>query len=158
MCWVTHQRICCTLYVVMWNETLHLLQMVKPLLLCRQQGEELHEKTCGMRNCRRNFYASLEVGMPLARLPKYNNRPRCLRVVNSGIHAPHLRDLVVLIVILKPLKPSILLIFEHLGPYSQLLPPYLKQTIDLNSTIPLALAAAFLAEAIIYLSSSSVIG
>ena len=29
----------------------------------------------------------------LARLPKRNNRPRCPRVVNSGIHAPHPLDL-----------------------------------------------------------------
>ena len=42
-------------------ETLYLLQMVTPLLLCRQQGEELQEITFGMGNRRRSVYASLEV-------------------------------------------------------------------------------------------------
>ena len=48
----------------------------------------------------------------LARLPKHNNRPRCLRVINSGLHAPHPLDLRGAII--KPLTPSILLNFEHL--------------------------------------------
>ena len=40
------------------------LQMVIPLLLlCRQQGEELHGETYGMRNRRRNIYASPELWM-----------------------------------------------------------------------------------------------
>ena len=49
----------------------------------------------------------------LARLPKHK-RPRCLRVVNSGIHAPHPRNLGG--VILKPLKSAILFISEYLRP------------------------------------------
>ena len=63
----------------------------------------------------------------LARLPnKHNNRPRCLdrprclRVVNSGIHAPHPLDLRG--VIIEAPKPPILLNFEHLkhrGPCRQ---------------------------------------
>ena len=49
-----------------------------------------HEKMYGIRNRRRNVYASLEVWMLwLGCLTKHNNRPRCRRVVNSGIHAPH---------------------------------------------------------------------
>ena len=55
----------------------------------------------------------------LARLAKHN-RPRCLRVINWGIHAPHPRD--PRGVILKPLKPAILVILEylrHLGPCRQ---------------------------------------
>ena len=87
-----------------------------------------HEKTYGMRNRRRNVYASLEVWIYafLARLPKHNNRPRCLRpstvrcLLNSGIHAPHLLDLWG--VVIKPPKPPILLNFEHLkhlGPCRQ---------------------------------------
>ena len=51
---------------------------------------------------------------------KHNNRPRCLRVVNSGIHVPHPLNLQG--VMLKAPKPSILLILEHLkrlGPCRQ---------------------------------------
>ena len=88
------------------------------------------------------------------------DRPRCLRVVNSGIHAPHPLDLRG--VIIKPPKPPILLNFEHLkhrGPCRQRpLSSLEEKTMDLNSTIPLAIAAAFLVEVIMYLSSRSVIG
>ena len=38
-----------------------LLQMVIPLLLSRQQGEELDQNTYGVRNRRQNVYVSLEV-------------------------------------------------------------------------------------------------
>ena len=51
-------------YVVIWNQTLCLLQMVIPLLLSRQQGEELDQNTYseyGVRNRRQNVYDSLEV-------------------------------------------------------------------------------------------------
>ena len=53
------------LYVVMWNQTLYLLlQMMIPLLLCRQQGRRgAHKKTYGIRKRQRNVYASLEVWM-----------------------------------------------------------------------------------------------
>ena len=47
----------------------------------------------------------------LARLPKHNNRPRCLRAVNSGIHAPHPLDLRGAII--KPPKPPFLLNYEN---------------------------------------------
>ena len=66
-----------------------------------------HENTCGMRNRRRNFYVSLKVWMlwlgclTVSITTVYGacdrphgacHRPPCLRVVNSGIHAPHPRD------------------------------------------------------------------
>ena len=40
------------LYIVMWNQTLYLLQIMIPLLLCRQQGEEPTKRHTryGMRN------------------------------------------------------------------------------------------------------------
>ena len=50
-CYVRHNvlgtpvRIYCIWYVIMWKQTLYLLQMVIPLLLFHQQGEELHGKT-----------------------------------------------------------------------------------------------------------------
>ena len=63
---------------------------------------------------------------------------------------------------MKPPKPPTILNFKHLkhlGPCRQCLFSSLEEkTVDLNSTIPLAIAAAFLAEVIMYLSSSSVIG
>ena len=87
-----------------------------------------HEKTHGMRDRRRNVYVSLEVWMLwLGFLTSITivygacDRPRCLlRVVNSGIHAPHPLDLRG--VIIKPPKPPILSNFEHLkhrGPCRQ---------------------------------------
>ena len=87
-----------------------------------------HEKTHGMRDRRRNVYVSLEVWMLwLGFLTSITivygacDRPRyLLRVVNSGIHAPHPLDLRG--VIIKPPKPPILLNFEHLkhrGPCRQ---------------------------------------
>ena len=126
-----------------------------------------HEKTHGMRDRRRNVYVSLEVWMlwlgfltSITIVHGACDRPRCLRVVNSGIHAPHPLDLRG--VIIKPPKPPILLNFEHLkhrGPCRQRSLSSLEyKSMDLNSTIPLAIAAAFLAEVIMYLSSSSVIG
>ena len=126
-----------------------------------------HEKTHGMRDRRRNVYVSLEVWMlwlgfltSIAIVHGACDRPRRLRVVNSGIHAPHPLDLRG--VIIKPPKPPILLNFEHLkhrGPCRQRPLSCLElKTMDLNSTIHLAIAAAFLAEVIMYLSSGSVIG
>ena len=87
-----------------------------------------HEKTHGMRDRRRNVYVSLEVWMLwLGFLTSITivygacDRPRCLlRVVNSGMHAPHPLDLRG--VIIKPPKPPILFNFEHLkhrGPCRQ---------------------------------------
>ena len=62
-----------------------------------------HEKTHGMRDRRRNVYVSLEVWMLWLGFPTSItivhgacDRPRCLRVVNSGIHAPHPLDLLCL--------------------------------------------------------------
>ena len=58
-----------------------------------------HEKTCGIRNRRRNVYASHEVCMlwfgclSIITVHGACDRPRCLRVVNSGIHAPYPLDL-----------------------------------------------------------------
>ena len=96
----------------------------------------------------------------LARLSKHSNGPRCLRVVNSGIHAPHPLDLRG--VIIKPPNPPTIVNskhLKHLGPYRQRPLSSLEQkTMDLNPTIPLAKAAAFLAEIIMYLSSNSVFG
>ena len=78
-----------------------------------------HEKTHGMRDRRRNVYVSLEVWMlwlgfltSITIVHGACDRPRCLRVVNSGIHAPHPLDLRG--VIIKPPRPPILLNFEHL--------------------------------------------
>ena len=86
-----------------------------------------HEKTHGMRDRRRNVYVSLEVWMPrvgfltsITIVHGACDRPRYLRVVNSGIHAPHLLDLRG--VIIKPPKPPIHLNFErlkHRGPRHQ---------------------------------------
>ena len=80
-----------------------------------------HEKTYGIRNRRRNVYASLEVWMLwLGCLTKHNKRPRSLCVVNLGIHTPHPLDLRGAII--KPSKPPILLNFKllkHLGPCLQ---------------------------------------
>ena len=130
MCYIqfagdTSVYICCT---VMSKQTLYyyLSQMMIPLLLCRQQGEEATKRhtACGTAAKRICLPRSVDA---LARLPnKHNNRPRCLdrprclRVVNSGIHAPHPLDLRG--VIIKPPKPPILLDFEHLkhrGPCRQ---------------------------------------
>ena len=65
-------------------------------------------------------------------------------------------------VIIKPPKPPTILNFKqlkHLGPCRQrALSSLESETMDLNSTIPLAIAAVFLAEVIMYLSSSSIIG
>ena len=126
-----------------------------------------HEKTHGMRDRRRNVYVSLEVWMlwlgflrSITIVHGACDRPRSLRVVNSGIHAPHPLDLRG--VIIKPPKLPILLNFEHLkhrGPCRQRpLSSLEEKTMSLNSTIPLVIAAAFLAEVIMYLSSSSFIG
>ena len=120
----TSVYICCT---VMSKQTLYdyLLQMMIPLLLCRQQGEEATKRhtACGTAAKRICLPRSVDA---VARLPnKHNNRPRCLdrprclREVNSGIHAPHPLDLRGVI---KPPKPPILLNFEHLkhrGPCRQ---------------------------------------
>ena len=87
-----------------------------------------HEKTHhGMRDHRRNVYVSLEVWMlwlgfltSITIVHDAYDRPRCLRVVNSEIHAPHPLDLRG--VIIKPPKPPILLNFErlkHRGPCRQ---------------------------------------
>ena len=126
-----------------------------------------HEKTHGMRDRRRNVYVSLEVWMlwlgfltSITIVHGACDRPRSLRVVNSGIHTPHSLDLRG--VIIKPPKPPILLNFEHLkhrGPCCRRPLFSLEyKTMGLNSTIPLAIAATFLAEVIMYLSSSSFIG
>ena len=94
------------------------------VLLKRTGG---HEKTHGMRDRRRNVYVSLEVWMlwpgfltSITIVHGACDHPRYLRVVNSGIHAPHPLDLRG--VIIKPPKPPILLNFEHLkhrGPCRQ---------------------------------------
>ena len=80
-----------------------------------------HEKTHGVRDRRAKRICLPRSVDALARLPNnHYNRPRCLRVVNSGIHAPHSLDLRG--VIIKPPKPPILLNFEHLkhrGPCRQ---------------------------------------
>ena len=66
-------------------------------VLPRRRGA--HEKTCGIRNRRRNVYASHEVWMlwlsclSITTVHGACDRPRCLRVVDSGIHAPHPLDL-----------------------------------------------------------------
>ena len=135
-----------------------LLQMMIPLLLCRQQRGPRKDMWKAeppvKRLCLRS---SVDAS---ARLPKHNNGPRCRRVVNSGIHAPHPLDLRG--VIIKPPKPRTILNFKHLkhlGPCRQrALSSLESKTMDLNSTIPLAIAAAFLAEVIMYLSSSCIIG
>ena len=125
-CW-GHERICCT---VMSKQTLYylLLQMMIPLLLSRQQGEEATKRhtACGTAG-ETYIYVSLEVWMlSLGFLTSITivhgacDRPRYLRVANSGIHAPHPLDLRG--VIIKPPKPPILLTFEHLkhrGPCRQ---------------------------------------
>ena len=121
-----------------------------------------HEKTHGMRDRRRNVYVSLEVWMLwLGFLTSITIVHGCLlRVVNSGIHAPHPLDLRG--VIIKPPKPLILLNFEHLkhrGPCRQRPLSSLElKALDLNSTIPLAIAAVFLAEVIMYLNSQTDLG
>ena len=137
-----------------------LLQMMIPLFCCVANKERSPRKDIWKaeppvkRLC---LPSSVDA---LARLPKHNNGPRCRRVVNSGIHAPHPLDLRG--VIIKPPKPPTILNFKqlkHLGPCRQRALSYLEsKTMDLNSTIPLAIAAAFLAEIIMYLSSSSIIG
>ena len=77
-----------------------------------------HDKTYGMRNCRRNVDVSLEVWMlwlgclSITTAHGACDRPRCLRVVTSGIHAPHPPDLRGIIP--KPPKPPIYFDFEHL--------------------------------------------
>ena len=153
----------CTV-IVMWNQTLYylLLQMMIYHFCCvakkerspRPRKDVWDTEPPAKRLC---FPRNVDA---FARLPKHNNRPRCVRVVNSGIHAPHPLDLRGAIV--KSPKPPILLNFEHLkhlGPCLQRSLSSLEyKTMDLNSTIPLATAAAFLAEVIMYLSSSSVIG
>ena len=99
--------------VVTWNQTLYylLLQMVIPLLLCCR-----NKKRSPRKDVRNTEPPAKRVCLPrsvdaLARLPKHNNRPRCLRVVNSRIHAPHPLDLREAI---NFPKPPILLNFEHL--------------------------------------------
>ena len=59
-----------------------------------------HEKTHGMRDRRRSVYVSLEVWVlwlgfltSITIVHGACDRPRGLRVVNSGIHAPHPLDL-----------------------------------------------------------------
>ena len=150
----------------MWNQTLYLLHIYDDTTSAVSPTRRgAHEKTYGMRNRRRNVYASLKVwmlwlgGLSITISHGPCDRPRYLCVVNLGIHAPHLLDLRG--VIIKPLKPPILLNFEHLKhlrPFLQRSLSSLEQnTMDLNSTIPLAIAAAFLAEVIMHSSSSSVI-
>ena len=105
----------------------YLLQMMIPLLLCRQQGKEATKRHTAYGTAGRNVYVSLEVWMlwlgfltSITIVHGACDRPRCLRVVNSGIHAPHPIDLRG--VIIKPPKPPILLNFEHLkhrGPCRQ---------------------------------------
>ena len=133
MCYIqfagdTSVYICCT---VMSKQTLYyyLLQMMIPLLLCRQQGEEATKRhtACGTAGETYTRYVSIEVWMlwlgfltSITIVHGACDRPRCLRVVNSGIHAPHPLDLRG--VIIKPPKPPILLNFEHLkhrGPCRQ---------------------------------------
>ena len=102
--------------IVMWNQTLYylLLQMMIS-----------YQHLCCVANKKRSPRKDVWNTEPpvkrlclppsvdaLARLPEHNNRPRCLRVVNSGIHAPHPLDLRG--VIAKPPKPPIFLNFEHL--------------------------------------------
>ena len=136
-----------------------LLQMMIPLLLCRQQEEEPLKRHMESRTAGETSMPPLSVDA-LARLPKHNNGPRCRRVVNSGIHASHPLDFRG--VTIKPPKPPTILNFKqlkHLGPCRQgALSSLESKTMDLNSTIPLAIAAAFLAELVMYLSSSSIIG
>ena len=85
-----------------------------------------HENTYGIWNRRRNVYASHEVWilwlgcLSITIVHGACDRPRCLRVVNSGIHAPHPLDLQG--VIIKPPKAPVLHNFEHLkhlGPCRQ---------------------------------------
>ena len=143
-----------------------LLQMMIPLLLYRQQGEEPTKRHMGCGTAGETSMPPLQVWMLLlgclsiATVHGACDRPRCLRVVNSGIHAPHPRDLRG--VIIKPPKLPTILNFKHLkhlGPCRQrALSSLESKTVDLNSTILLAITAAFLAEVIMYLSSSSVIG
>ena len=156
------------LYIVVWNKTLYCLLQNYTTFAVSPTRREGHENVYGMRNRRRNgrrnVYASLEVWMlwlgclSITTVHGACDRPRCLRVVNTGIHSPHPLDLRGVI---KPPKPPILLNFEHLkhlGPCRRRLLSSLEQkTMDPNSTIPLAKAAPFLAEVIMYLSSSSVI-
>ena len=112
----------------MWNQTLcDLLQMMIPLLLCRQQGEEptkrhMESGTAVKRLC---LPSSVDA---LARLPKHLatvhgacDRPRCLGVVNTGIHAPHPLDLLRGVIIKPPNPPTILNSkhLKHLGPCRQ---------------------------------------
>ena len=66
-------------YVVMWNQTLSfLLQMMIPLLLCRQHGEEPTKICMGCGTADQTSMKPLKCEC-LARLPKLFNRPRCLR-------------------------------------------------------------------------------
>ena len=95
-----------------------LLHMMIPLLLCRQQGEEPTKYIWNAEPPAKRLCLSSSVDA-LARLPKHNNGSRCLRVVNSGIHAPHPHDLRGVV---KPSKPPTVLNFKHLkhlGPYPQ---------------------------------------
>ena len=54
-------RLLYTTNVPVYGMYVCLLQMVIPLLLSRQQGEELDQNTYGVRNRRQKVYASLEV-------------------------------------------------------------------------------------------------
>ena len=78
----------------------------RPLLLCRQQGEELTKRRMEYGIADETSTPPMKCGCFGSALPKHNNRPRCLRVVNSVIHAPHPLDLRG--VSTKPPKPPIL--------------------------------------------------
>ena len=84
-----------------WEEntqqhTLYLQNDTTPAVSTRRGA---HENTYGMRNRRRNVYASLEVWvlwlccLNITTIHFACDRPRCLRLVKSGIHALHPLDL-----------------------------------------------------------------
>ena len=103
----------------MESYSVHLVQMMIPLLLCCQQVDEPTKIRMEYGTADETSTPPMKCGC-LARLPKHNNRPRCLRIVNSGIHAPHPLDFQG--VIIKPPKAPVLHNFEHLkhlGPYRQ---------------------------------------
>ena len=114
------------LSVVMWNQTLYdLLQMMIQLLLCRQQGEEPTKRHMESGTAGETSMPPLKCGCfssaaYIATVHAACDRPRCLRVVNSGIHAPHPLDLRG--VIIKPPNPPTILNskhLKHLGPCRQ---------------------------------------
>ena len=94
--------------------------------MCHQQEEELHEKRHGMRNRRRNVYMPPLKYECFGSAAYKHNRPRSLRVVNSGIHAPYPLDLGG--ATHKPLKPAFLIPehLEHHGPCRQRAPSSLE--------------------------------